>query len=88
MSMLAENKCYILLYCQGTDPCGAVRYFTKYSLTAIPLTLPFFFRQALHFPGDIHTKCRPTEYHNFPYIIVQNAACFNDVYTKVRFYVN
>jgi len=40
LSVLARNKCYILLYCQGTDPCGEMKYFAKYSLTAIPLTLP------------------------------------------------
>ena len=36
MSVLARNKCYILPYCQGTDPCGEVTYFAKYSLT-LPL---------------------------------------------------
>jgi hypothetical protein len=34
MSVLARNNCYILPYCQGTDPCGEVEYFAKYSLTA------------------------------------------------------
>ena len=40
MSVLARNNCYILPHCQGTDPCGEVKYFAKYSLTAMPLTLP------------------------------------------------
>jgi len=34
MSVLARNNCYILPYYQGTDPCGEVKYFAKYSLTA------------------------------------------------------
>jgi len=34
MSVLARNNCYILPYCQGTDPCDEVEYFAKYSLTA------------------------------------------------------
>ena len=29
-----------LSYCQGTEPSGEVKYFAKYSLTAVPVTLP------------------------------------------------
>jgi len=64
MPVLVKNKCYILLYCQGTDPCGEMKYFAKYSLTAMPLMLPLF-RQAVHFPGVIHTKFRRIECHHF-----------------------
>jgi len=34
MSVLARNNCYILPYCLGTDPCGEVKSFAKYPLTA------------------------------------------------------
>jgi len=27
-------------YCQGTEPSGEVKYFGKYSLTALPVKLP------------------------------------------------
>ena len=40
MSVLARNNCYILPYCQGTEPCGKVKYFAKYSLTPLlPVSL-------------------------------------------------
>jgi hypothetical protein len=39
MSVLARKKRYILAYCRGTDPCGEVKYFAKYSRTVMPLML-------------------------------------------------
>jgi len=86
ISILARNKCYILPYCQGTDPCGYVKYFAKYSLTAMPLTLSLvptgctlsiFIQSVIELNAII-----------FPCITVWNAARFNDIVTKVRFYVN
>jgi hypothetical protein len=40
MSVLATNSCYILTHCQGTDRCGEVKYFAKYPVTEMPVTLP------------------------------------------------
>jgi hypothetical protein len=51
---------------QRTDTCGEMKYFAKYSLTAMP---PLF-QQAVQFPVDIHTQCHRNECIIFPYIIV------------------
>jgi hypothetical protein len=40
MSVLATNNCYILPHRQGTDRCGEVKYFAKYPVTEMPVTLP------------------------------------------------
>ena len=62
MPVLARNKCYILPYCQGIDPCGEVIYLAKYPLTAMPLTLPLL-PTGCTLPRDIQSH--GTECHNF-----------------------
>ena len=70
MSVLAKNKCYILPYCQGTDPCGAVKHFTKYCLTAIPLTLPPCSDRLYTFQGTFIQNVVELNATIFPYTIV------------------
>jgi hypothetical protein len=62
--MLARRKSYILPYCQGTYPCGEVKFFVKYSLTGMCLKLPPV-QTDCPLLGDIHTKCHQTECHDF-----------------------
>ena len=62
ISVLARNKCYILPYCQRIDLCVEVKYFARYSLTAMSLTLPFIPTCSLE---DIHKNLIEHKCHHF-----------------------
>ena len=64
MSVLAKIKCYILPICQGTARCGEMKYFAKYSLTAMPVTLPLVPTSPTLSRG-IPTECYYFSLHNF-----------------------